>query len=149
MRAVILALAAVAAVSPALASDKTDVIATITKYNSEFNKGNAAAAAALCTPQAYIIDDFAPHEWQSAGTCADWAAALAAYDKKNNITGEAVTLGTPWHVSVTADRGYAVYPTHYSYKLNGKPVTEQGVWTFALQKLAEGWRIKAWAWAQH
>jgi len=31
----------------------------------------------------------------------------------------------------------------------GKPVTEQGVWTFAPQKLAAAWRIAGWAWAQH
>jgi len=149
MRVVILALAAVAALSPALASDKTDVTATVTKFNDEFNKGNADAAAALCTPQAHIIDDFAPYEWQSANTCVDWAAALTTYDKKNNITGEMVTVGKPWRVAVTGDRGYVVYPVHYSYKLKGKPVIEQGVWTLALQKLAVGWRIKSWSWAQH
>jgi hypothetical protein len=52
-------------------------------------------------------------------------------------------------VTVTGDRGYAVYPSHYSYKLNGKSVVEQGVWTFAMQKAAGGWRIAGWAWAQH
>jgi len=149
MRTTILALAAALAVTPAFASDKADVMSTATQYNDDFNKGDTKSAVALCAAQTIIIDDFAPHAWQGASACSDWANALAAYDKSKGITNEIVTLGKPWHVSVTADRGYAVYPAHYTYKMNGKPVTEQGVWTFALQKLAAGWRITGWAWAQH
>ena len=99
--------------------------------------------------QTIIIDDFAPHAWQGASTCADWWNALAADSKKRGITEPKVTLGKAWHITVTGDRAYAVYSTHYDYKLNGKPTTEQGVWTFALQKMADGWRIAGWAWAQH
>jgi len=137
------------ATAPAFASDNAEVMATVKQYNDSFNKGDVAAAAALCSAQTTIIDDFAPYAWQGANTCTEWAAALAAADKAGGITNEKVTLGKPWHVSVTGDRGYAVYPTHYSYKRKGKPVTEQGVWTFALQKSADGWRIVGWAWAQH
>lgn len=149
MRTAILALAAALISSPALASDAADVMATVKQYNSDFNKGDTASEVAHCAPNAIIIDDFAPHAWQGANACADWAAALAASDKAGGITNEKVTLGKPWHVAVTGDRAYAVYSTHYSYKLNGRAVVEQGVWTFALQKLAAGWRIAGWAWAQH
>ena len=149
MRKVILALAAALVVSPALASDETDVMATVKQYNDDFTKGDTQSEVALCTPQAIIIDDFAPHAWQGATACADWAAALDTLNKKDGDTSGFVTLGKPWHVAVTGDRAYAVYPTHYTYKHNGTSVTEQGVWTFALQKLAGGWRIAGWAWAQH
>lgn len=138
-----------AAAAPALASHKSDVMSTIKHYNDDFNKGDMKSANALCTAQTMIIDDFAPHAWQGANTCQDWSDALTAFEKKNGITGDVVTLGKPWHVAVTGDRGYAVYPTTYSYKMNGKPVLEKGVWTFAMQKAAEGWRIAGWAWAQH
>ena len=141
--------AASLAATPTLASDKTDVVATIKQYNDDFNKNDSQSAYALCTDKTIIIDDFVPHAWQGATTCSDWWNALDADNKKAGITGGTVTLGKPWHVTITGDRGYAVYPTHYTYKLNGKPVTEQGVWTFALQKLAAGWRIAGWAWAQH
>jgi len=40
-------------------------------------------------------------------------------------------------------------PGAAGHKLNGKKVTEQGVWTFAMQKTAPGWRLAGWAWAQH
>jgi len=136
-------------VTAAAASDTSDIAATINQYNNAFNKNDAKTANALCTSQTIIIDDFAPHAWQGATTCDDWWKALEDSDKKGGVTDGIVTLGKAWHVTVTGDRGYAVYPSHYSYKLNGKSVVEQGVWTFAMQKAAGGWRIAGWAWAQH
>jgi ketosteroid isomerase-like protein len=133
----------------AAASDTADIAATINQYNNAFNKNDIKAADALCTSQTIIIDDFAPHAWQGATTCGDWWKALSDSDKKSGITDGIVTLEKAWHVTATGDRGYADFPAHYSYKLNGKPVVEQGVWTFAMQKTAAGWRIAGWAWAQH
>jgi ketosteroid isomerase-like protein len=135
--------------APALASDTADIQALADKYDTDINKGDMNGANALCADHAVVIDDFAPHVWTSARACADWADGLASFEKKNGITDDKVTMGKPWHVSVTGDRGYAVFPTHYSYKLNGKPVLEGGVWTMSFQKLASGWRITGWAWAQH
>ena len=130
-------------------SEEAAVRATIQQYNDAFNKGDANAAAGLCTEHSVIIDDFAPHMWQGASTCQAWSSDLAALEKKSGISNDKVTRGKAWHVSVTGDRAYAVYPTAYSYKLNGKPVIEKGVWTFALEKGSAGWRIAGWAWAQH
>jgi hypothetical protein len=52
-------------------------------------------------------------------------------------------------IAVTGDRAYVVVVSATStYKQKGKPVTQSGsVWTCALQKLAGGWRIAAWAWS--
>jgi len=133
----------------AYASDKADVVATIRQYNDAFNKGDTKAAGALCAPHTIIIDDFAPFAWQGATACKDWADALATLEKKDGISNDKVTRGKAWHVTVTGDRAYAVYPTRYSYRLNGKPVAENGVWTFAMEKAGSGWRIAGWAWAQH
>jgi hypothetical protein len=155
MRMVILASAAVLAVAPmvvkpAAASEETDAMATVKQYLDSFNKGDSDKAAGLCTPQPVIVDDFPPHLWQGATACSDWWNALVAFDKNSGITDEHVTIGKPWHVAVTGERAYVVVPATYKYKLKGKPVTESGaVWTLALQKLASGWRVAGWAWAQH
>jgi hypothetical protein len=142
---------AASAASPASASDKTDVLAVVTHYNHAFNHGDVKGAVGDCAPQAIIIDAFAPHVWQGANACADWAAALAVYEKQEGISGDVLTLSKkPWQVSVTGDRGYVVVPTTYTYSQHGKKVVEaNSVWTFALQKLNAGWRITAWSWAQH
>lgn len=149
-----LTLVAVAALAPlvagpAVASDNDDVMATVKHYDQAFNKSDMKAWNGLCTDSAVIIDDFAPHVWQGATACGDWWSALDTYMKQHGITNGTVTMGTPWHVEITGDRGYAVYPVHFAFRLKGKPVAEPGVWTLTLQKLAPGWRIAGWAWAQH
>jgi len=148
MRAAILAVVGVLAAGPALASDKTDVMATVKAYVGALDKGDTAAGTALCARRAIIIDNFAPHVWQGAAACADWAASFATYSTAAGDTDAVVTTGKPKQLIITGDRGYAVYPAKYAYKEHGKPVMEQALWTFALQKLAAGWRITGWAWAQ-
>lgn len=133
------------AATPALGSDKTDVIALVNQYSDAFSTHNMKAANALCADHAVIIDDFAPHVWQGATACADWWNAFVADNKKSGISGGVVKLGAPSHVTVTADRAYAVFPLTFTFKHNGTPTTSHGVWTFALHKLAAGWRIAGWA----
>lgn len=138
------------AAGPAAASDQTDVMGTIQRFMAAFNKGDMKSATALCADQTSIIDDVAPHEWHGVGACSRWVKAYDADAKKNDITDGVVTLGTPRHVDVSADRAYAVIPVDsYTYKVKGKPATETGsILVVALRKGESGWRITGWAWAQ-
>lgn len=134
----------------AAASDKTDVMAPVHQFVDGFNKGDAKTAVAACADQTSIIDDFAPHEWHGAGACSTWANDYEADAKKNGITDGVVTLGNPRHIDITADRAYVVVPANYTFKKKGKLVKETGsIFTLVLQKGEAGWRITAWAWAQH
>jgi ketosteroid isomerase-like protein len=138
-------LAAAAAETP-----QAQAWAVVQHYDTAFNKGDAKTIVSLCTPDAVIIDDFAPHAWQGANTCGAWLAALAAFDKKTGVTDGIVTLHKPWRVAVTGARAYVVVPVTYTYKQNGKPVVEAGsVWTLVLQSTRAGWRVAGWSWAQH
>lgn len=135
---------------PGNASDQTDLVAAVKAYDAAFNKGDMKTANAMCAPNAVIIDDFAPHVWQGADACGDWTKAIDASEKAGGVTDGVVTLGKPWRVTVTGDRGYIVVPTTYTYKQKGKPVVESGAaWTLAFQKIAGSWKITGWAWAQH
>src|ERR1700680_17007 len=138
------------AAGAAARSEQKAVMASVHQFIDGLNKGDAKTALAACASPASIIDGFPPHEWHGATACADWASAFAAFSKKNGLTDEIVTLGTPWHVDVTGDRAYVVVPVGFTYKQNGKPAMESGsVLTVALKKVAAGWRITAWAWARH
>jgi len=140
---------AYAAESPA-ASQQSAVMATVHQFVGGINRGDMKAAVTACASPASIVDDFPPHEWQGPTACADWATGFQADNKKSGVTAVNVTLAKPWHVDVTGDRAYVVVPADLTYKENGKPVTANGnVWTFALSKVAVGWRITGWAWAKH
>jgi ketosteroid isomerase-like protein len=147
----LLAVFAVALITatPVVASDKTDVMATVKQFVVDFNKGDAKAAMAACADQTSIIDEFPPFEWHGAGACKKWMDDYDADAKANVITDGIVTLGTPRHVDVTGDRAYVVIPSNYAFKQKGKPVKETGsMFTFALQKGAAGWRITGWSWSK-
>jgi ketosteroid isomerase-like protein len=138
------------ATGSAAASEQTGVMGSVHQFVDGFNKGDAKTALAACASPALIIDDFPPHVWHGPAACADWSNAYDANAKKNGITDGIVTMGTPWHVDVTGDRAYVVVPVNYTYKQNGKPVTESGsIFTVALKKIEAGWRITGWAWAKH
>jgi hypothetical protein len=150
MRRILIAFAVVIAAGSAAASEQTDVMAPVHQFIDATNKGDVKTAVADCAAQAVIIDEFPPHAWQGATACADWASDFEAYNKKNGITDAIATIGKPRHIDITGDRAHVVVPANYSFKQNGKKVTESGsTMTLALQKVAAGWRITGWAWAKH
>ena len=150
MRMVIAALAIALTAGLAGASDRTDDMATVNRFNDSLNKGDVKTAVATCASPSAIIDEFPPYGWQSATACADWANDFDGFNKTNGITDPFVTLGKPRHVDITGDRAYVVIPASYTYKLKRKKVTESGsTMTVALHKSTGGWVITGWAWSKH
>jgi ketosteroid isomerase-like protein len=152
MRASILALvfAVAFATTPAVASDSADAVATAHQFIDGVNKNDIKTAFAACASPASVIDEFPPHFWSGANACADWANDFDADAKKNGITDTVVTLGKPWRADVSGDRAYLVFPGQYAYKQHGKKMLERhSVWTVALKKRADGWRIVSWTWSRH
>jgi hypothetical protein len=126
------------------------ILASVHQFVDGFNKGDAKMLVAVCADQTSILDEFPPHEWHGSGACAKWVSDFDADAKKNGITDGAVTLSNPSHLDINSDRAYVVIPANYSYKQNGKPVSEVGsVITLTLQKSQKVWRISGWSWAKH
>ena len=151
MRRIFIALALAAlAQGTTAAQDKAAVMAPVHQFVDAFNKGDTKAAMAACADQTSIIDEFPPYEWHGPGGCAKWWNDYDADAKKNGVTDGMVTLGSPRHIDVTADRAYVVVPADYTYKQKGKVVKEKGsMLTLVLQRGAAGWRVIGWAWAKN
>jgi ketosteroid isomerase-like protein len=134
--------------SPAMALDAKDIVAVINLFNDSMNRGEMSEAQATFTPAPSIIDEFPPHHWDGPTAFADWGAAFEANSKSHAISMPAVKLLKPSHVSVEGDRAYAVVPALYEYRLHGRKTREQGLFTFALAKIAGHWKIDAWSWTR-
>jgi hypothetical protein len=68
---------------------------------------------------------------------------------QHGASGYRVALDKARHANVTGDAAYVVVPATMTFNLQGKPVTQSGaVFTVALRRLPQGWRIAAWAWAK-
>ena len=129
--------------------DTTEPMAAVRHYIESFNKGDVKAMAAMCDVPMSILDGLAPHFWQGPTACQDWYGDAMAEGEHAGVTDYFVELGEPRHINVTGDSAYVVVPTSMSFKVRGQQVTQSGaLFTLALRKLNEGWRIAAWAWAK-
>ncbi|HEV2385751.1 MAG TPA: nuclear transport factor 2 family protein [Candidatus Acidoferrales bacterium] len=140
---------AICVTMPAIATEKTDVMARVRRFVTDFNKGDTKAAMAACSDVTSIIDEFPPHQWQGADACSKWMNDYNAWAAQGGVSGGRVILGVPLHVDITGDRAYVVVPASFTYKQKGKPVREMGSrLTVVLAKGGAGWRMVAWAWTE-
>ncbi len=134
---------------PTVVLNATDPMVVVRQYAEDFNKGDVKAMAALFTSPASILDGLPPHAWYGPTACEDWYRDVMAAGKREGATGYFVTLGEALHVDITDDRAYVVVPATMTFRVHGEQVAQSGsTFTVALRKLAEGWRITAWAWAK-
>ena len=127
----------------------TDPLATVKQYINAFNKSDEGAMAATFAVPGSILDGMAPHLWVGPTASQDWYRDVLIEGEQHGATDYFVTLGEPMHNNVTGDSAYVVVPATMTFKVQGQQITQTGaVFTVALRKLAEGWRIAAWAWAK-
>ena len=127
----------------------TDPLAAVRQYIDAFNKGDREAMAATFAVPGSILDGMAPHLWQGPTATRDWYRDVLLEGEQHGAADYFVTLGGPLHNDVTGDSAYVVVPATMTFKVDGQQVTQTGaIFTVALRKLAEGWRIAAWAWAK-
>jgi ketosteroid isomerase-like protein len=149
MRFFVLLAAALAVATPSFASDKTDAVAPVHQFVDSMNKNDMKAAAAAYAPDASIIDEFPPHFWHGANAFGDWGKDFGTDAQTNGVTDPVLKLGKAKRIDVTGDHAYAIFAAVYSFKQHGKPKHETADMTFALEKLADGWRIAAWSFTRH
>ena len=143
---VVLSLVALLSSGPLIASDKTAILAVVHHWVDSFNKGDSASALATCADESAIIDDVPPYQWHGAGACKAWYNDLSAFLKKNEMAFDNSTIDKVRNFEVTGDRAYAVVSATFTTKVKDAPQTEKGIWTFAMKKGGQGWRITGWTW---
>jgi ketosteroid isomerase-like protein len=126
-----------------------DPMEAVRNYIKAFNEGDVKEMAMAFAVPGSILDGMAPHVWHGPTATQDWYRDVLAEGEHHGASGYHVTLGEPLHDSVTGDSAYVVVPATMTFKVRGKQMTQTGaVFTVALRRLAEGWRIAAWAWAK-
>lgn len=143
---VVLFIVALLSSGPLIASDKADVLAVMHKWVDSFNKGDSASALATCADESAIIDDAPPYEWHGAGACKAWFNDLSAFLKKNDAVFDHTTVDKVRNFEITGDHAYAVVSATFTTKVKDAPQSEKGIWTFAMKKSGQGWRITGWTW---
>ena len=127
----------------------TDPLAAVHHYIDAFNRGDGEAMAATFAVPGSILDGMAPHAWQGPTASQDWYRDVLIEGEQHGASGYFVTLGEPLHCNTTGDSAYVVVPATMTFNVRGQQVRQTGaIFSVALRRLAEGWRIAAWAWAK-
>lgn len=126
-----------------------DALSTVHRYIDAFNKGDVKEMAAAFTVPGSILDGMPPHVWHGTTAAEDWYRDVLINTKREGASDFFVTVGQPRHIEITGDAAYMVVPATMRFKVHGKQINQSGaVFTMALQRLSDGWRIAAWAWAK-
>jgi hypothetical protein len=121
----------------------------VRQYIDGFNNCDVDVMAATFDAQGSILDGMAPHLWLGPTAAKDWYRDVLVEGEQHGAGGYVVTLGEPLHNNVTEDSAYVVVPTTMTFDLDGKQATQTGaMFTAALRRRPDGWRIAAWAWTK-
>ena len=127
----------------------TDPLAAVQQYIDAFNKGDREGMVAAFSIPGAILDGMAPHLWVGPTAAQDWYRDVLIEGEQHGASDYFVTLGEPLHNNITGDSAYVVVPATMKFKVQSQEILQTGaMFTVALRKLAEGWRIAAWAWAK-
>ena len=126
-----------------------DPMAAVHQYVAAFNNGDSVAMAAACADRMQILDGMAPHVWQGPTASQDWWRDVLTEGQHLGASGYQISLGEPRHVDVTGSNAYVVVPATMTFDLRDTRVTQTGaIWTVALRRVGDEWRLTAWAWAK-
>lgn len=125
-----------------------DVNAPIKKMLDAFNTGDVAAIKSVyAAGDISITDEVPPYHWSGASANDTWLGDLEKYEKSQGFSEARVGYATSVRTEINGDTAYVVVPTTYSWKQNGKAMTEEAHMTFVLHKEGEGWKISTWTWS--
>ncbi|MEJ1967253.1 MAG: nuclear transport factor 2 family protein [Rhizomicrobium sp.] len=141
------AILALGATPAAAAAEADDIVAAVNAYNDALNKNDVPGAAGFYAPSPAIIDEFTPHVWTGAAAFQQWGADYGTYAAAQAMSEPSMVLAPPLQVRAEADRGYAVFPATFNFKRKGAPDHEDGLMTFAMQKIGGAWKIAGWSWS--
>jgi hypothetical protein len=117
-------------------------LAALRQYIDAFNQGDPEAMAACFAVPGTIF-------WRGPTAARDWYGDVLVEGEHSGASDYRMTLGPPLHADITGDAVYLVSPATITFRLKGKQVTQSGaIFTTALRKVADDWRIGTWAWAK-
>ena len=125
---------------------RAEIIALARNAMAAVNKGDLNTVRDLM-PAESIMDEVPPFAWLGRDATGDWLVSVDADNRKLNETDAVSELGAPTYIRVEDDHAYAVFPERFRYKRAGKPVRENGTWTFQASRNSDGWRITAWTYS--
>ncbi len=142
----ILAFAWASGANAAQSANRQSVMALISTFVDQVNKGHASAALGHLSTDVSITEDLAPFHWKGARAGADWLAGMQKNGQRMGVTDIQLQLGVPTQVLVHGDAAYEAIPGVVTLAGKRRTLHEKGLLTFALVREAGVWKITSFAW---
>ncbi|MBV8300111.1 MAG: nuclear transport factor 2 family protein [Candidatus Eremiobacteraeota bacterium] len=127
-------------------ADGAQVSQVIAAFVAAANKGDEHAVAAAFAEHAAIVYNVPPYRWIGAGEIKRFTADLARGRAQQAATDVVLTVNPNKAMFLGGSHAYVSVPATYAYKQQGRPVTEDGVLVFVLDKIAGAWKITSLTW---
>jgi ketosteroid isomerase-like protein len=123
------------------------VLATFASFVKTSNAGDTAAMLALFTPDAWMIDEFAPYRFPAPAGPAHWYAGAAADSAAHHETDGALVPHAPIYLRVSGVHAWLVIAADYRFRIGGVPHVEHGAPVLTFTRSGGAWKITSLAWA--
>ena len=131
---------------PAPSSDGTAVSQAIAAFVTAANKGDAPGMTAAFADAPTVVLNVPPYRWNGAGAIKHFAADVAHARTAQGATDVFLTVNPNKAMFLGGSHAYVSVPATYAYKQKGRPVTEDGVLVFVLDKIGGTWKITSLTW---
>jgi hypothetical protein len=133
--------------APAAPSKPSDaMMQPVRALLTALNTNSAAPARGAFTPNATIVDEFAPFRWTGPSAGSSYLASFGSMLKGAKLSNVHGTLGKVTAFDQTGNRAYMVIATDVAATMNGKRSVEHGTWAFTLQRSGSTWLIDSVTW---
>jgi ketosteroid isomerase-like protein len=137
-----------AAATTAAMGLSSGIMATVTGVIAAANADSATRVNSYFSPNAVVIDEFAPYTWSGANAGAAWWTAIDTGNAKAGVTHLRATVGRITQYDVGANAAYVVVPLTITMIQKGKASRETGLWTLTLRRAGVLWKITTAGWAR-
>ena len=124
----------------------TGAVLAVAAFVTAVNKGDAAGMAAAFADAPTVVLNLPPYRWNGAGAIKRFAADVAQARTAQGMIDVFLTLNPNKAMFLGGAHAYVSVPGTYAYKQKGRPVTEDGVLVFALDKIGGTWKITSLTW---
>lgn len=123
------------------------LMATINAVLTDTNANDLSRLDSYYTPNAVVVDEFAPYVWTGSQAASQWWAGVEQLNKKLQISGMKAAAQPVRHFDMSGEKAYVVVPLVLSYTYKNKPQKETGTITCTLLNTGGAWKIATQTWS--
>ena len=105
------------------------------------NADNVAGIDAYYTPDAVIVDEFAPYRWTGQAAATQWWSGVHKMSATSGTANVHAAVQRVQHYQVSGDDAYVIVPLRITYTLKSQPAYENGILTLTLRRRGGTWKI--------